>query len=636
MEMNHRVQQVTDQIIERSKDTRALYLGRIAAAASNQPERGHRGCANQAHGFAAASPFDKMILRQGDAGNVAILTAYNDILSAHQPYERFPEIIREAARQAGGVAQVAGGVPAMCDGITQGETGMELSLFSRDVIALSTAVALSHQTFDAMVCLGICDKIVPGLVIGALSFGHLPAVFLPGGPMTSGFSNDARKLLRQRFAEGLVSRDELLQAEADSYHEPGTCTFYGTANTNQMMMEIIGLHLPGSSFVNPNTPLRDALTKEGTRRALTMTALGEGYTPVGELLDEKAFVNGLVGLLATGGSTNHTMHLVAMAAAAGIKLEWDDFEQLAEVTPLLVRVYPNGKADVNHFHAAGGMGFLIRQLLGAGYLHSDVKTVWGTGLDAYTQEPFLDADGGLTWREGATTSGDEKILRPISSPFEAHGGLCVLQGNLGKSIAKTSALAADRHFIEGEIRIFHSQEEMQKAFKAGELHRDVVVVVRFQGPRANGMPELHKLLPPLQAVQNHGFKVALITDGRLSGASGDVLSAIHLTPEAEEGGPIAKLRDGDRIRLDVNANELVVLVDPDEWATRPIVTIDYTHSQFGVGRELFSVFREKVSAPDQGASIFAPMIAPCSAASPKTASTAATPVETLEPVAALT
>jgi phosphogluconate dehydratase len=603
--MNSRVEQVTQRIIERSKESRARYLVRVVAAAQKAPERNNRGCANQAHAFAAASPFDKMILRQGDAGNVAILTSYNDMLSAHQPYERYPDLIREAARQAGGVAQVAGGVPAMCDGITQGESGMELSLFSRDVIALSAAVALSHQTFDAAVYLGICDKIVPGLVIGALSFGHLPAVFLPGGPMTSGFSNDARKLLRQRFAEGLVTRDELLEAEAKSYHEPGTCTFYGTANTNQMMMEIMGLHLPGASFVNPNTPLRDSLTREGVRRVLAMTALGSEYTPLGVLLDERVFVNGLIGLLATGGSTNHTMHMIAMAMAAGIQLEWRDFADLAEVTPLLVRVYPNGKADVNHFHAAGGMGFLIRELLGAGLLYADVKTVWGTGLDGYVNEPFLDPQGELTWRPGAVTSGDEKILRPASAPFEIHGGLTVANGNLGKAIVKTSAIAPDRHVMEGEIRIFHGQEEMQEAFRAGELHRDVIIVVRFQGPRANGMPELHKLLPPLQSVQSHGFKVALVTDGRLSGASGDVLSAIHLTPEAEEGGPIAKLRDGDRIRLDANTGELTALVEPEVWQAREVVKADLAESQFGVGRELFRMFRGTVSPADQGASIFA-------------------------------
>ena len=606
MDLNHRIAEVTLRIAERSKTARSLYLKRIAAAARTTPRRQALGCANQAHGFAACGPHDKSALRQGDAGNIAIITAYNDMLSAHQPYERFPEIIRTAAREAGGVAQVAGGVPAMCDGITQGETGMELSLFSRDVIALSAAVALSHQTFDAAVFLGICDKIVPGLVIGALSFGHLPAVFLPSGPMPSGFSNDERKHLRQRYAEGLVSRAELLEAEAQSYHAPGTCTFYGTANTNQMMMEIMGLHLPGSSFVNANTPLRDALTADAVRRTLSLTALGSDYTPVGALLDERVFVNGLVGLLATGGSTNHTMHMVAMAAAAGIHLEWSDFADLAEVTPLLVRVYPNGKADVNHFHAAGGMAFLIRELLAAGLLHRDVKTIFGTGLEGYTQEPFLDAEGKLTWREGVSSSGDAKILRPVAEPFETHGGLCVLEGNLGKAIVKTSALDDDRHIIEGIVRTFHSQEEMQGAFLAGELHRDVIVVVRFQGPRSNGMPELHKLLPPLQAVQNHGFKVALVTDGRLSGASGDVLAAIHLTPEARDGGPIAKLRDGDRLRIDANANQLTVLVDPVEWAARVPATEDLSESEFGVGRELFSMFRNTVGTPDRGASIFAP------------------------------
>ena len=604
--MKARVREVTDRIRERSQSTRALYLERMRAQASTQAVRGKLGCANQAHGFAAATSLDKMILREGAAGNIGIVTAYNDMLSAHQPYESYPEIIRQAARDAGGVAQVAGGVPAMCDGITQGETGMELSLFSRDVIALSTAVALSHQAFDAAVYLGICDKIVPGLVIGALSFGHLPAVFLPGGPMRSGYSNESRKLLRQRFAEGLVSREELLDAEAQSYHEPGTCTFYGTANTNQMMMEIMGLQLPGSSFVQPNTPLRDALTREGVRRALRMTALGGEYTPVGEILDERTFVNGLVGLLATGGSTNHTMHMVAMAAAAGLRLDWRDFADLAEVTPLLVRVYPNGKADVNHFHAAGGMGFLIRELLGAGLLHADVKTVFGQGgLEAYTREPFLDGSGGVTWREGVSVSGDESILRSTAKPFETHGGLCVLEGNLGKAVVKTSAVAQDAHVIEGEIRIFHSQEEMQRAFRAGELHRDVIVVVRFQGPRANGMPELHKLLPPLQAVQNHGFRVALVTDGRLSGASGDVLSAIHVTPEAADGGPIAKLREGDRVRLDANTGELRALVEAEEWERRAPVQAGLESAQFGVGRELFGMFRSHVSTADEGASIFA-------------------------------
>jgi phosphogluconate dehydratase len=607
MPLHARVLEVTQRISDRSRTTRARYLAAMAAAVKNAPLRSHLGCANQAHGFAACNAHDKSTLREDQAGNIAILTAYNDMLSAHQPYERFPDIIRAAAREAGGVAQVAGGVPAMCDGITQGETGMELSLFSRDVIALSAAIALSHQAFDATVCLGICDKIVPGLLIGALSFGHLPAVFIPSGPMPSGYSNDDRKHLRQQFAEGLVSRAELLQAESDSYHAPGTCTFYGTANTNQMMMEIMGLHLPGSSFVNANTPLRDALTREATRRALAMTALTPKYTPLGKLFDERVLVNGIIGLLATGGSTNHTMHLVAMAAAAGIALEWQDLEDLAEITPMLVRVYPNGKADVNHFHAAGGMGFLIRELLSAGLLHPDVQTVFGTGMEGYTQEPCFGTDGELVWRESPATSGDETILRPVSNPFETHGGLCVVAGNLGKAIVKTSALDDDRHSFEGEVRIFHSQDEMQLAFKKGDLHRDVIVVVRFQGPRANGMPELHKLLPPLQAVQNHGFKVALVTDGRLSGASGDVLSAIHLTPEAADGGPIALLRDGDRIRIDADTCELTALVAPAIWNARTPIIADLTNSHYGTGRELFRTFRRTVSPADHGASIFEPL-----------------------------
>lgn len=602
--MNPVLVEVTRRIQERSQASRSAYLDRISSAVRREPQRTALGCANQAHGFAACCSQDKTLLRLGHGGNLAIITAYNDMLSAHQPYERFPEIIRAAAREAGGVAQVAGGVPAMCDGITQGETGMELSLFSRDVIALSTAVALSHQTFDAAVLLGICDKIVPGLVIGALAFGHLPAVFLPSGPMPSGFSNDDRKILRQRFAEGLVTRDELLEAESLSYHAPGTCTFYGTANTNQMMMEIMGLHLPGSSFVNANTPLRDALTREAVRRAFRLTAFDKEYTPIGSMLDERVFVNGVVGLLATGGSTNHTMHMVAMAAAAGIHLTWDDFCELARVVPLLVRVYPNGKADVNHFHAAGGMGFLIRELLGAGLLHGDVQTIAGPGLERYTQEPFLAPDGSLTWREGVATSGASAILRPVAEPFATHGGLAVLTGNLGKAIVKTSALAEERNSMEGEARIFDSQEAMQKAFKAGELHRDVIVVVRFQGPKANGMPELHKLLPPLQAVQNHGFKVALVTDGRLSGASGDVLSAIHLTPEAADGGVLAKLRDGDRVRIDATTGELTVLLDAEELASREAATHDAARSQFGTGRELFSTFRQTVNPADSGASIF--------------------------------
>ena len=606
--MNPRVEEITGRIIKRSQPTRSRYLESIAVAASSQPRRQGLGCANQAHGFAACGKQDKAMLREGNAGNVAIVTAYNDMLSAHQPYERFPEIIRAAARAAGGVAQVAGGVPAMCDGITQGETGMELSLFSRDVIAMSAAVALSHQTFDAVVMLGICDKIVPGLLIAALSFGHLPVVFLPSGPMTSGFSNDERKHLRQEYAEGLVTTAQLMDGEAKSYHGPGTCTFYGTANTNQMMMEMMGLHLPGSSFVNANTPLRDALTRAGVRRALAMTALGKEYTPVGRMLDERVFVNGLVGLLATGGSTNHTIHLIAMAAAAGIRLEWSDFAELANVVPLLVRVYPNGKADVNQFHTAGGMGFLIGELLDAGLAHEDVMTVAGPGLQRYTEVAFLNDAKEASWHIGASASEDKQILRPVSAPFDVHGGLSVLEGNLGTAIVKTSAIAPDCHVIEGEIRIFHCQDEMQKAYKAGELNRDVIVVVRFQGPRANGMPELHKLLPPLQAVQSHGFKVALVTDGRLSGASGDVLSAIHLTPEAAEGGPIAKLRNGDRVRIDANTGELTALVDAVEWESRELVSADLSAAQWGVGRELFSVFRRTVTAANRGGTIFSELV----------------------------
>lgn len=600
-----RIGEVTERIAKRSYDTRQRYLERIAAAAQNRPVRQSLGCANQAHGFAACGPSDKSMLREGVGANLAIVTAYNDMLSAHQPYESYPALIRAAARRAGGVAQVAGGVPAMCDGITQGEAGMELSLFSRDVIALATAVALSHQTFDAAVFLGICDKIVPGLVIGALSFGHLPAVFVPAGPMTSGLPNDEKAKIRQLFAEGKVGRDALLEAESQSYHGPGTCTFYGTANTNQMMMEIMGLHLPGASFVNPNTPLREALTTAAAERAMSITALGNDYVPVGRMLDERVFVNGVVGLHATGGSTNHTMHVIAMAAAAGIKLTWDDFSDLADVTPLLCRVYPNGKADVNHFHAAGGMGFVIRELIGDGLLHRDVETVWGSGLDAYTQEPALAENGTLSWRDGTTASGDEAVLRGAKAPFQATGGLKLLSGDLGKAVIKTSAIASERHIIEAPARVFHSQEELQAAFKAGDLKGDFVAVVRFQGPKANGMPELHKLMPPLGVLQDRGNKVALVTDGRLSGASGKVPAAIHVTPEAADGGAIALIRNGDLIRLDAVAGTLTVLIDPEVWAERAPASANLAPSHVGVGRELFASFRAAVGTADTGASIFA-------------------------------
>jgi phosphogluconate dehydratase len=604
MTIHARMGEITERIIARSRDSRRRYLDQIDAYAAKTPTRKRLGCANFAHGFAACGPDDKHALRDGDAPNLAIVTTYNDMLSAHQPFERFPEIIKRIAREAGATAQVAGGAPAMCDGVTQGEAGMELSLFSRDVIALSTAIALSHQMFDAAVYLGVCDKIVPGLLIGALSFGHLPAVFLPAGPMPSGLGNDEKSKIRQLYAEGKVDRAELLEAEAKAYHAPGTCTFYGTANTNQMLMEIMGLHLPGASFVNPNTPLRDALTELGARRALDLTAQGNQYTPIGRIVDERAVVNGVVGLHATGGSTNHTIHLIAMAAAAGIALDWDDFSDLAEVVPLLTRIYPNGKADVNHFQAAGGVPFLIRSLLGEGLLHRDARAVWGDGLADYVVEPGLGSDGQIVWREAAKASGDESVLRGGDNPFQRTGGLRVLAGPLGRAVIKTSAVAAERHVIEAPARVFHSQEELHAAFKAGELFRDMIAVVRFQGPSANGMPELHKLMPPLGVVQDRGFKVALVTDGRLSGASGKVPAAIHVTPEAAAGGPIAKIRDGDMLRVDAPHGRLDVLVDEGEWAARPVETYDLTAAHSGVGRELFAAFRASVGKADQGASIF--------------------------------
>ena len=602
--MHERVAEITDRIVRRSLDERTRYLDRIAAAAeSAKLPREKLGCANQAHAFAASPPGDKLKLSSGHTPNLGIVTAYNDMLSAHQPYEGFPELIRKAARAAGGTAQVAGGVPAMCDGVTQGETGMELSLFSRDVIALATAVALSHQTYDAAVYLGICDKIVPGLVIGALAFGHLPAVFIPSGPMVSGIGNSEKAKTRQLFAEGKVGRDVLLKSEMASYHGPGTCTFYGTANTNQMLMEIMGLQLPGSSFVNPNTPLRDALTTEAARRALAITASGNSYTPIGRLLDERAFANGVVGLHATGGSTNHTIHLVAMARAAGITLTWDDFAALAEVTPLLCRIYPNGQADVNHFHAAGGMGFLIRELLAGGLLHPDVSTVWGP-LSAYAHEPMLADDGGLAWRETPAESLAPDVLRGCDAPFATTGGLHMLDGNLGRAVIKTSALRDDRHVVEAPAIVFESQEALQSAFKRGDLERDFVAVVRFQGPKANGMPELHKLMPPLGVLQDRGFRVALVTDGRLSGASGKVPAAIHVTPEAVDGGGITKVRDGDVIRVDAPNGRLEVLVDAAEWDARARATADLSANAHGVGRELFAAFRANAGPADKGAAIF--------------------------------
>jgi phosphogluconate dehydratase len=600
MALHPTLERVTHNIIARSAPTRGPYLERMKQAASKGPARAHLSCSGQAHAYAASGE-DKGSLAAGTAGNLGIITTYNDMLSAHQPFERYPDLIRQAARAIGGTAQVAGGVPAMCDGVTQGEAGMELSLFSRDVIALAASVALSHNTFDAAVFLGVCDKIVPGLVIAAQAFGHLPAVFLPAGPMTSGLSNDEKSKVRQQFAAGEVGREALMAAEMAAYHGPGTCTFYGTANTNQMLMEFMGLHLPGASFVNPNTPLRDALTREGAQRALSLSALGNSYTPVCDILDEKAFVNGIVGLNATGGSTNLLIHLVAMARAGGIVLDWQDFADLSGVTPLLARVYPNGLADVNHFHAAGGLGYMIGELLTVGLLHPDTKTVGGGGLENYTQEPKLDGEA-LVWTDGAADSLNKAILRSASEPFQPTGGLSRLAGSLGTAVMKVSAVAPEHWVVEAPVRVFENQDDVKTAFKAGELTGDLVVVVRFQGPKANGMPELHSLTPLLSILQGRGQKVALVTDGRMSGASGKVPAAIHVCPEAVDGGLIAHLRDGDILRVDAVEGRLDVLTPG--VAQRPAVQVDLAANNAGTGRELFSVFRNTVGAATHGASIF--------------------------------
>jgi len=595
--LNETVKQVTQRIIERSAPTRDVYLEQMRSAAQQGPARAHLSCSGQAHAYAAAGP-DQSALATTSAGNIGIVTAYNDMLSAHQPFERFPRLIRDAARGAGGTAQVAGGVPAMCDGVTQGTPGMELSLFSRDVIALAAGVALSHNTFDSALFLGVCDKIVPGLIIAAQGFGHLPAIFLPAGPMTSGISNDEKAIVRQKFAAGEVDRAALMQSEMAAYHGPGTCTFYGTANTNQMLMEFMGLHLPGSSFVTPNTPLRDALTVAGTQRALAISHLGSEYTPTCDVLDERAFVNGIVGLHATGGSTNLLIHLVAMARAGGIILEWQDFSELADVTPLLARVYPNGLADVNHFHAAGGLGFMIGELLRGGLLHEDVTTIMGKGLDTYTQEPRLDGET-VTWVAGPSTSLNDKIVKPLSDPFQPTGGLKRLQGNMGQGVTKVSAVKEDHRILEAPVRVFHDQESVKAAYQAGEFTQDTIVVVRFQGPKANGMPELHSLTPLLANLQARGLRVALVTDGRMSGASGKVLSAIHVCPEAVDGGPIAKLADGDMLRVDAVEGTLEIM-DPDVL-TRASVTADLSANAFGQGRALFNNFRAIVGSADTGA-----------------------------------
>nr|WP_203952002.1 phosphogluconate dehydratase [Planotetraspora mira] len=604
---NRVIDQVTDRIRRRSSDSRTAYLERVGRAGrelrERGPARGHLGCANLAHGFAGAPEDDKRDLRGTAKPGVAIVTSYNDMLSAHQPYETYPPELKRAVRAAGGIAQVAGGVPAMCDGITQGRAGMELSLYSRDVIAMATAIALSHDMFDASLLLGVCDKIVPGLFIGALHFGHLPAIFVPAGPMTSGLPNKVKARARQRFAEGLIDRAEMLDAEAKSYHSPGTCTFYGTANSNQLLMEVMGLHLPGATFVNPHTELRHALTEAAGRRAVEITAHGDEYTPLGEIVDERAIVNAVVALLASGGSTNHTMHLVAMAAAAGIELTWDDMADLSKVVPLLTRMYPNGQADVNHFHAAGGMAVLIGDLLDGGFLHSDVLTVAGRGLDLYRTTPTLK-EGTLVWEERTEGSADHDVLRPVGEPFSADGGIHMLSGNLGRAVSKVSAVKPEHLVIEAPARVFDDQLDLLAAFDSGALDgEDFVAVVRYQGPRANGMPELHKLTPPLAVLLDRGQKVAIVTDGRMSGASGKVPAAIHLSPEAADGGPISLIRDGDLIRLDSTAGTLTVQADLSERTPEGAPLSDAQWA--GTGRELFASFRRMVGPPDRGASVFA-------------------------------
>ncbi|PHQ69476.1 MAG: phosphogluconate dehydratase [Paracoccus sp.] len=598
MTLHSSIDRVTDRIRERSRNTRDSYLKKIARAAEDGPRRAHLSCGNQAHAYAAMDDKDDMATTRKP--NIGIVTAYNDMLSAHQPYERFPDLIRRAGHAAGATVQVAGGVPAMCDGVTQGRPGMELSLFSRDVIALAAGVALSHDCFDSALYLGVCDKIVPGLVIAAATFGHVPAVFIPAGPMPSGLPNDEKSKVRQQFAAGEVGRDALMAAEMASYHSPGTCTFYGTANSNQMLMEFMGLHLPGSSFVNPNTPLREALTVAGVERAAAITRLGNDYLPAGDVLDEKAFVNGIVGLMATGGSTNLVMHLPAMARAAGVLLDIEDFHDISESVPLMARVYPNGLADVNHFHAAGGLGYMIGQLLEAGLMHQDVKTINGTGMDGYTAEPRLDGER-ICWEAGSTDTLNDRILRPVSDPFARTGGLKQLDGNLGRGVIKISAVAEERHVIEAKARVFSDQEQVKTAFRAGEFTEDTIVVVRFQGPRANGMPELHSLTPTLAVLQDRGLKVALVTDGRMSGASGKVPAAIHISPEASTGGPLARVRDGDVIRLDATMGTIDCLAE--DFDTRKAVAFDPASSSEGMGREMFAAFRAVAGPATEGAGV---------------------------------
>jgi phosphogluconate dehydratase len=598
--MHEVVAEVTARITARSRDRRADYLARMEAAGHEGPGRAKLSCANWAHAFAAQPAGDKLKMMDPGAPNIAIVSAYNDMLSAHQPLEHYPDLIRRAAREAGATAQFAGGVPAMCDGVTQGRPGMELSLFSRDVIAMATAIALTHDAFDGAILLGVCDKIVPGLVIGALAFGHLPSVFAPAGPMTSGLSNPEKAAVRARYAQGQATREELLASEMAAYHGPGTCTFYGTANSNQMLMEMMGLHLPGAAFVNPGTALREALTMAAARRTVEIGPRRQAYTPMARVIDEKAVVNGVVGLLATGGSTNHTLHLVAMARAAGIEIDWHDFADLSAVTPMLARVYPNGNGDVNHFHAAGGMAFVVRELLAAGLAHEAVTTVAGPGLSLYRQEPFLDGET-LVWREGRSSSLDASILRPVSDPFDHHGGICVLSGGLGRAVMKTSAVKLEHRAIEAPALVFDDQDDLLGAFEAGRLTGDFIAVVRFQGPTANGMPELHNLSPTLGVLLDRGQKVALVTDGRMSGASGKVPAAIHVTPEAIEDGPLAYVRDGDIIRIDAEAGVLEIKVDAAALRRRAPATC--RPRQHGFGRELFGHMRRAVGPAEAGASV---------------------------------
>jgi len=601
--MNEVILNVTKKIIERSKNSREVYLERMAMAKGQGVNRNKLGCSNLAHAMAPMDENDKTSLSKMQSPNIAIVTAYNDMLSAHEPYKLYPTLIKRTLHDLGATAQVAGGVPAMCDGVTQSQPGMELSLFSRDNIAMGTAIGLSHNVYDGALYLGVCDKIVPGLLIGALAFGHLPGMFIPAGPMSSGISNAEKSKVRQEYAQGKISEDSLLKVESASYHSSGTCTFYGTANSNQMLLEMMGLQLPNSSFVNTNTPLRESLTAYAAENILSMTNLQGSYKPLADIIDEKSFVNAIVGLMATGGSSNHTIHIIAMARAAGIIINWDDFDEIAKVTPLLCKMYPNGQADVNHFREAGGMSVVISQLIDAGLVHDDVETVVGKGLHRYITEPSI-SKGKLTFEVGPKLSRDINVISSSQKPFSPEGGLKLLNGNLGRSVIKTSALKPDQFLLEAEAIVFESQEALQTAFKEGELEKDFIAVVRYQGPKANGMPELHGLMPPLGVLQDKGFKVAIITDGRMSGASGKVPSAIHLSPEALDGGMLAKVKTGDMIRFDANKGEIMLLVEKEELQARSSAEPELASNRYGFGRELFVSVRQSVGSAEEGGSVF--------------------------------